>query len=138
MISGDQILPRISSNVSVWPTEPFADPLTEWIDSCHHLQAAWPDDVLTLPAHGDPFVGANIRLQALIDLHEAGLEKLLDACREPKRAIDVFGALFRSAIDDGNLMMATGESIAHLNCLKTRGQISVERDADGVDWYATI
>ena len=57
LISGDQLLPRISSNVSVFPTEPAADPLKDWLDSCAKLKAALPDDVLVLPAHNEPFTG---------------------------------------------------------------------------------
>ena len=37
LISGDQLLPRISSNVSVFPTEPEANPLADWMDSCAKL-----------------------------------------------------------------------------------------------------
>jgi glyoxylase-like metal-dependent hydrolase (beta-lactamase superfamily II) len=135
VISGDQILPRISSNISVWPTEPAADPLTEWLRSCRDLKGRFADDALVLPAHGKPFHGVNERLQALTDGHEEGLEKLLALCRKPRRAVDVFAALFKGRIDERNLMLATGESIAHLNCLVTRGAISADRDANGVDWY---
>ena len=31
--------------------------------------------------------------------------------------------------------MATGESLAHLNCLITRGKAVREQDAAGVAWY---
>ena len=82
-ISGDQILPRISSNVSVFPTEPEADPLSDWLESCARLQREIPADVLVLPAHNEPFVGAHARLQELIDGHELCLKRverrLLDA-----------------------------------------------------------
>jgi len=135
IISGDQILPRISSNVSVFPTEPDADPLKDWLESCARLKALLPEDILVLPAHGEPFRGAHRRLQALIDGHEEGLEKMLALCAEPRRAVDCFPALFRSRITSGNFGMATGESLAHLNCLIARGQIKKTTDADGVDWY---
>ena len=137
-ISGDQILPRISSNVSLFPTEPEADPLRDWLESCAHLRDLLPDDVLVLPSHNEPFRGAKLRLQELIGEHEANLEKLLALCSEPKRAVDCFPALFRSRITGGNFGMATGESLAHLNCLIYRGQIRKTTDADGVDWYDAI
>jgi glyoxylase-like metal-dependent hydrolase (beta-lactamase superfamily II) len=138
LISGDQILPRISSNVSVFPTEPDANPLLEWLESCAKLKALLPPDVLVLPAHNEPFRGAGLRLQELIDGHENGMEKLLALCAEPKRAIDCFPALFRSRITSGVMMMATGEALAHLNCLRARGEIVRSADADGVDWYGPV
>ena len=134
-ISGDQILPRISSNVSVFPTEPDANPLKEWIDSCAKLKALLPDDVLVLPSHNEPFRGAALRLQELMDLHESNMEKVAALCAEPKRATDCFPALFRSRITSGNYLMATGESLAHLNCLRARGAILRNRDDAGIDWY---
>lgn len=134
-ISGDQILPRISSNVSVFPTEPEGNPLQDWLDSCAKLRALVPDSALILPSHNEPFRGAPQRLTELIDDHEENLRKLLALCAEPKRAVDVFPALFRSRITSGNYGMATGESIAHLNCLRARGEIRRAIDQDGVAWY---
>jgi glyoxylase-like metal-dependent hydrolase (beta-lactamase superfamily II) len=132
-ISGDQLLPRISSNVSVFPTEPDADPLTEWLDSCRKLRAALPEDVLVLPAHNEPFTGADHRLSALIDGHERGLDRLVQRLREkPRTAIDVFGALFARPIGPDLITMATGEAIAHLNCLLARGAAIRDVGADGV------
>jgi hypothetical protein len=63
------------------------------------------------------------------------MEKLVTMCTEPKRAIDVFPTLFRSRITSGNYGMATGESLAHLNCLMMRGLIRSSTDADGIAWY---
>lgn len=138
MISGDQILPRISSNVSVFPTEPDANPLQEWLDSCHHLAALIPDATLILPSHNEPFYGVTTRMKQLVDGHEEGMTKLLEMCTTPRRAVDVFPALFRTKITGGNYGMATGESLAHLNCLIARGQLTRTRDADGVDWYQRV
>jgi len=138
MISGDQILPRISSNVSVFPTEPEANPLQEWIDSCKHLRTLIPDNTLILPAHNEPFYGVSTRMTQLIDDHESGLAKLLELCTTPKRAVDTFPALFRAKITSGNYGMATGESLSHLNCLIARGQLTRTRDADGIDWYQRV
>ena len=134
-VSGDQLLPTISSNVSVYPTEPEANPLKDWLYSLRTLKASLPNDVLVLPAHGKPFRGAHERLDALIDEHVLGLEKLLDHCKEPRRAVDAFPALFKSRITDSNLMMATGESLAHLNYLIDDGSLVSESDSDGVNWY---
>jgi glyoxylase-like metal-dependent hydrolase (beta-lactamase superfamily II) len=137
LISGDQILPTISSNVSVWPTEPVANPLQGWFDSLRRLKDVLPDDVLVLPAHGKPFRGVQTRLDELIGEHETGLEELRGLCREPRRAVDVFPALFKSEINEGNLIMATGEAIAHLNYLWYEGELEVARVENGVRWYRT-
>lgn len=138
VISGDQILPTISSNVSVYPTEPNANPLLDWITSLTALKTRLPEDVLVLPAHGKPFRGAHRRLDALIHEHDTALEKCIELCAEPRRAIDVFPALFKGRISDGNLIMAIGESVAHLNYLLEAKQVTVEPDAEGVSWYRRV
>ena len=141
MISGDQVLPRISSNVSVFPTEPDADPLADWIASIEHLRATLGDELLVLPAHGEPFRGLHARLDRLAGGHEKGLIRLRRSLADsPKRAIDVFGALFARPIDGkGDLLgMATGESLAHINHLLTRGEARCETGADGVRRYRLV
>lgn len=135
LISGDQLLPTISSNVSVYPTEPLADPLRDWLHSLAEMKARIPADVLVLPAHGSPFRGAHGRLDALIDEHLLGLDALLELCTQPRRAVDVFPALFKAKISDSNLIMATGEATAHLNYLLAEGLLQAETDARGVRWY---
>lgn len=135
LLSGDQILPTISSNVSVYPTEPAANPLRFWLESIDKLTAILPPQVLVLPAHGKPFVGAHARLEQLRREHQEGLESLRALCREPRRAVDVFPALFKSPITEKNLIMATGEAISHLNYLVERGEMQLARDSSGVRWY---
>jgi glyoxylase-like metal-dependent hydrolase (beta-lactamase superfamily II) len=135
LISGDQLLPTISSNVSVYPTEPGANPLADWLDSLSMLKSRIAADVLVFPAHGKPFRGARDRLDALIAEHVDCLSKLEVSCAEPKRSVDVFPALFKSKITKHNMIMATGESIAHLSYLVNQERLTVERDSDGVDWY---
>ena len=140
LVSGDQVLPRISSNVSVFPTEPDADPLGEWLASIDQLRAKLGDEVLVLPAHGDPFIGLHARLDRLAAGHARGLERLKRSLAQPKRAIDVFGALFARPIpiDSDMLGMATGESLAHLNYLLSLGQARRETGTDGVQRYHVI
>ena len=137
LISGDQVLPRITSNVSVHPTEPAADPLADWLDSLALLRRRVPDDVLVLPAHNEPFRGLHLRLRQLEDSVAAALEKLRECLSEPRRAIDVFGALFRRPVtpEPHLLSLATGESLAHLNYLVGRGEARIVRIEDGVAWY---
>jgi glyoxylase-like metal-dependent hydrolase (beta-lactamase superfamily II) len=135
MISGDQVLPKISSNVSVFPTEPFADPLTDWLTSLARIRGQVPDDVLVLPAHNAPFFGLHARIGELIDHHEEALTQLRAMLATPRRAIDVFPALFKRTINREVVGMATGESLAHLNCLLARGQATSSTDTAGVRWY---
>jgi glyoxylase-like metal-dependent hydrolase (beta-lactamase superfamily II) len=125
-ISGDQVLPRISSNVSVWPTEPEADPLGDWIASIAKLQREVPAGVLVLPSHGEPFYGLHDRLHDLARHHERSLERLLRTLAEPKRVTETFGALFARPVGDDLVGMATGEAMAHLNHLKRRGLADAE------------
>lgn len=135
-ISGDQVLPRISSNVSVFPTEPDADPLTDWMTSLAKIKAQVPDDVLVLPAHNDPFHGLHVRLDHLIGGHERSLRRLEALLgKGPRRVVDTFGALFARPIDASLLGMATGEGLAHINCLIRRGRAVREVDDDGVAWH---
>ena len=137
MISGDQVLPRISSNVSVHPTEPDADPLGEWLASLERLRATLPDSLLVLPAHGEPFRGLHARLDRLSSGHAKGLARLRERLDEPRRVVDCFGALFARAVDTRSelLGLATGETQAHLNHLRGRGEITREAGADGAWWY---
>lgn len=138
-ISGDQVLPRISSNVSVFPTEPEGDPLSDWIASCKKLLGAVPNDVLVLPSHNEPFQGLHERLNNLIEGHEKALARVLHRLQQgPKRAIDLFGALFARKIGADLVGMATGESIAHLNCLIGRGLARRETGEDGVARYVAV
>ncbi|NNF40451.1 MAG: MBL fold metallo-hydrolase [Woeseiaceae bacterium] len=134
-IAGDQLLPAISSNISVWPTEPLANPLKDWFDSLSKLRERLPEDVLVLPAHGKPFRGAHARLQQLRRDHEERLSCLLDTCTEPMRVVDLFSSLYKTTIDDGNRIMATGEAIAHLNYLCDKGDMLAETGADRVTLY---
>lgn len=137
-ISGDQVLPRISSNVSVFPTEPDGDPLTDWIESCKKLLAVMPNDVLVLPSHNEPFIGLHERLHNLIEGHEKSLARILSRLNEPKRAIDIFVAMFARKIGPDLLGMATGEALAHLNCLVGRGLVRRETDEQGVSRYVAV
>ncbi len=135
IIAGDQILPRITSNVSIMDSEPDADPLGEWLDSIAKFRRALPADMLVLPAHGEPFRGVHIRLDKLADGHHDRLDKLEAALRErPMRAVDTFDLLFDREIDDSVFNLATGESHAHLVHLVAAGRASVET-VDGVGWY---
>jgi glyoxylase-like metal-dependent hydrolase (beta-lactamase superfamily II) len=138
LISGDQVLPRITPNVSVFPTEPQGDPLKEWLRSSARIRETLPDNLLVLPAHEAPFYGLHVRLSQLIETHNRDLRGLFEHLAQPRRAVDCFPPLFSSEIDDESLGMATGEAMAHLNCLLGRRRVTRNRDGNGVDWYQQI
>jgi glyoxylase-like metal-dependent hydrolase (beta-lactamase superfamily II) len=138
MISGDQVLPKISSNISVFPTEPEGDPLREWLNSCAGLRERLPDDLLVLPAHETPFYGLHVRLTQLIEGHERGLDALYDHLAEPRRAVECYAPLFDTRIGPDNSLFAIGETLAHLNCLLGRRRIARERGGDGVQRYRQL
>jgi glyoxylase-like metal-dependent hydrolase (beta-lactamase superfamily II) len=137
LISGDRVLPRISSNVSVGPTEPDADPTSDWLASLDKLQREIPDDVLVLPGHNEPFRGLHARLDYLKRSQHHALDRLRSALAQPRRAVDVFSQLFSRPIGPDPLLLdvATGESVAHLNYLLHRDEAEVELGADGSAWY---
>ncbi len=133
LIAGDQVLPRISPNVSLGITEPNADPLGEWFASIAKLRTL-PADLLVLPGHGDPFTGLHTRLDAMDREHRDRLDELTVFLAEPRRAVDCFGRLFRRAIGPDVLGMATGEALAHLRRLEVEGRATRDTQ-DGVWWW---
>lgn len=135
MIAGDQILPRITSNVSLPMSEPDSDPLGEWLAGLGKFRAALPADMLVLPAHGQPFTGVHTRLDKLMEGHHTQLDRLEAALTEREmRAVDTFGMLFARTIDDSVYGLATGEAMAHLRHLEATGRARREV-RDGVWWF---
>ena len=135
LIAGDQVLPRITPNVSVFPTEPDGNPLAEWMDSNARLLRILPNDLLVLPAHQTPFTGLHVRVNQIIDSHRVDLQSIYDYLAEPKRVVDCFPSLFTREIGPKLIGLATGETLANLNLLLHRGNISRTRDSEGVHWY---
>lgn len=134
LIAGDQVLPRISSNVSLGVSEPDADPLGEWLDSIARFRRL-PADLLVLPGHGDPFRGLHPRLDALAAEHRGRLDMLHAFLSEPRRAVDCFGQLFRRPVGRDVIGIATGEALAHLRRLEVEGR-ATRATVDGVWWYS--
>jgi glyoxylase-like metal-dependent hydrolase (beta-lactamase superfamily II) len=131
LISGDMLLPKISTNVSVWPTEPKGDPLKLFLRSIDRF-AELPADTLVLPSHGLPFRGAHARVQMLHAHHRDRLAEVLESCTTPKTAKDLLPVLFRRTLDTHQTFFAMGESIAHLHYLWYQGRLRHSQDADGV------
>jgi glyoxylase-like metal-dependent hydrolase (beta-lactamase superfamily II) len=137
VVSGDMLLPRISTNVAVRPIDPGGNPLGLFLESiCHYREL--DADVLVLPSHGVPFRGAHARVAALEAHHAARLDELQAACRSAARsAADVLEVLFRRRLDSNQIFFAMGESIAHLHYLHYAGRLSRETGSDGVIRYAS-
>ena len=136
MIAGDQVLPRITSNVSLSLSEPMADPLGDWLSSIEKVKALSPG-LLVLPSHGEPFTGLHARLDSLRDGHLGRLDALHGHLSEPRRAVDCFPVLFGRAIDDSILGLATGEAMAHLRRLEVEGR-AVRETRDGALWFKAV
>ena len=135
LLAGDQVLPRISSNISLGVSEPDGDPLGDWLASITKLRAL-PDDLLVLPGHGDPFTRLHTRLDQLDEEHAGRLDAVVaHLAIAPARAVDCFAQLFRRPIGPDVLGMATGEALAHLRHLENTGRAWRE-DRDGVWWYS--
>ena len=137
LISGDQILPIITSNVSVYPTEPEANPMTGWLDSHEKFISKIPNDVLVLPAHNSPFYGLHKRLEQLIEHHEDRMLILEENCVEAKIATDLLPLLFSRKLEGYMKIMAMGECIAHLHCLMDRKRIQRSLK-NGIYYYQSI
>lgn len=123
VLGGDQLLPGISANIGVYPTEPEADPLTDWLESCRRFQAFAREDQLVLPGHKLPFTGLPFRLLQMIENHESALERLLDWLAQPRTAAACFLPLFKREIGVAEQGLALVEAVAHLNCLLRRGLV---------------
>jgi len=137
-ISGDMLLPKISTNVSVWSVDPNGDPLEQFLTSIRAYRAL-PADTLILPSHGLPFRGAHERVAALEQHHAdrlAELEASLSAAKAPLAAFDVLETLFRRKLDTHQTTFAMGEAIAHLHYLLNAGRAARVVGADGVVRYA--
>ncbi len=130
LISGDQILPRITPNVSVWHIEPDGNPIRYYLDSLAKFRSL-SDEVLVLPSHGRPFRGLAQRIEMLIHHHDERFDEVVDACVEAKCAAELLEVIFRRELDIHQLSFAMGEAIAHLNYLHADGRLSRTLDADG-------
>jgi glyoxylase-like metal-dependent hydrolase (beta-lactamase superfamily II) len=130
LISGDMLLPKISTNVSVWPVEPDGDPLGRFLESLDRC-AELPPETLVLPSHGLPFVGIRTRVAQLRAHHVARLAELEAAASQPVTAAEVLPVLFRRPLDLQQRFFAMGEAIAHLNHLWHAGRL-VRSSHDGV------
>lgn len=131
VLGGDQLLASISPNLGVYATEPGADPVGDWLESCERLKRHATDRQLVLPGHKLPFTGLPTRMQQLIDNHRNGLERLMVFLETPRTAVECFPVLFKRKISDDTYGLALVEAMAHVNHLFRTGRITRTRRHDG-------
>ncbi len=131
VIAGDQVIASISSNLGVYATEPEADPVGAWLESCERLKPFARAQHLVLPGHKLPFTGLKTRLTQLIHNHHTALERLTEYLDEPRTAAECFAPLFKRRIGEGEYGLALVEAVGHLNHLHQIGAVSRERRPDG-------
>ena len=136
LIGGDMMLPRISTNVSVYEQEPESNPLKQFLDSIDKFLAL-DAQTLILPAHGKPFTGLYERIGQLHEHHRDRLAEVMQACTaQPCSAAELIPVLFKRKLDLHQTTFAMGESIAHLHALWFEGQLQRSLGADGVYRFA--
>ena len=134
VIGGDQLLLSISPNIGVYPTEPEADPLGDWIASCEKFIPHARPDQLVLGGHKLPYTGLPLRLRQMTDNHHAALARLVDHIATPRTAHDCFAPLFKRAIGPETYGLALVEAVAHLNHLHQTGRATRRLGPDNA-WY---
>ena len=137
LISGDMVLPRISTNVSVFAIEPDANPLQLYLQSLRKFSTL-PDSTLILPSHGKPFFGLKTRIDQLCSHHELRLSEVVEACVVWKSAAEIVPIMFQRKLDAHQLTFALGEALAHLHKLWFDGVLERITSVDGVLRFKVI
>jgi glyoxylase-like metal-dependent hydrolase (beta-lactamase superfamily II) len=132
LIAGDQVLPKISPNISLWPQDMDPDPLGSFLASLETLRQAVPRTALVLPSHNLPFYGLHTRLDQLRGLHAERLLQVEAACDRPRSAAEILPRLFPRLLDRHQLGFAVGETLAHLVHAIAAGRIARSERPDGV------
>ncbi len=130
-LAADQVLAKISPNVSVWPQEPASDPLGDFLHTLAALRAAVPAGVLTLPAHNLPFRNLHARIDELTRHHADRCDAIAQACREPLLPAEIVPKLFPRRLDAHQTGFAFGETLAHVNYMLRAGRMRAEPGDDG-------
>lgn len=131
VLGGDQLLPSISPNLGVYATEPEADPVAEWLESCRSFQEHARDNHFVLPGHKLPFTGLPKRLEQLIENHVGALARLEDALETPKTAVACFVPIFKREISGSAYGLALVEAMAHCLHLWHAGRVTRTLRDDG-------
>lgn len=137
LISGDMVLPRISTNVSVFNYEPLGNPLPAYLKSLNAYDSL-PDDTLVLPSHGKPFHGLHVRIAQQHAHHKDRLNEVLEACETPKSTADIIPIMFKRSLDLHQMTFAMGEAIAHLHALHFEGKLRRQVEEDGLIRFVQV
>jgi glyoxylase-like metal-dependent hydrolase (beta-lactamase superfamily II) len=138
LISGDMVLPRISTNISVYDIEPEANPLPLYLESIAAMRSL-PADACVLPSHGKPFTGLHRRIDQLLTHHEDRCTEVLQACAgTPLSAAELLPVMFKRELDMHQTTFALGESVAHVHALQSQGRLRPLDGDDGVLRFETI
>jgi glyoxylase-like metal-dependent hydrolase (beta-lactamase superfamily II) len=131
--AADQVLAKISPNVSVVAVDPEGDPLGDYLRSLNALRSQIPNDFLVLPGHNLPFYGLHTRVAELTDHHHARCERILKACRAgPKSAAELVPFVFARNLDPHQMGFAFSEVLAHVNYMLRQGTLRPAAKSDGI------
>jgi glyoxylase-like metal-dependent hydrolase (beta-lactamase superfamily II) len=123
-LAADEVLEKITPNISVWAIDPTADPLGLFYRSLRQLKTDLPEDALALAGHRLPFVGVHRRCDELIAHHEERCGMIAAACRErPQSVSDLLPVVFPRVADPHQLGFAFSEVFAHVNRMLRDGRL---------------
>jgi glyoxylase-like metal-dependent hydrolase (beta-lactamase superfamily II) len=132
-LAADQVLAKISPNVSVWAVDATGDPLGLYLRSLRELSAHLPPDVLVLPGHELPFYGLHQRAKELIAHHDKRCAMIAAHCAtKPCTAAELVPVIFHVQLDSHQMSFAFSEVLAHVNYMLRQGQIVWAEPQDGV------
>ncbi|WP_219417249.1 MBL fold metallo-hydrolase [Pseudonocardia nigra] len=141
LFAGDHVLPRITPSIGLEPVA-AASPLADFLASLELIRTR-PDAAL-LPAHGPVGMRVHQRVDELIAHHGTRLDATLAAVREGRSTAHEVATALRwtrrerrlDDLDLFNAMLATMETLAHLELLAERGVVTAV-DEHGVRHYTT-
>jgi glyoxylase-like metal-dependent hydrolase (beta-lactamase superfamily II) len=137
-LAADQVLAKITPNISVWAVDPQGDPLGLYVRSLGELKRQIPADALVLPGHQLPFYGLHTRSDQLIAHHEARCAAIGEACRvAPRSAAELVPVLFHRDLDPHQMSFAFSEVQAHINYMLRRGELAWVEGGDDVERVVT-
>jgi len=134
LFAGDHVLPRITSNIGLYPSS-RDDPLGDFIGARARLRDLPVKRVL--PAHGDPFDDLAGRVDELIAHHKSRLEATIAAVgtaeRDAYATARILFPVLRSAHEE---RFALAETLAHLRHLERKGRVR-EIEGSPARWRTT-
>lgn len=133
LFAADQVIEKISPNVSVFAGEPNGDPLGHFLRTLRGLRQELPEDVLVLSGHGRPFYGLHQRCLELEAHHEGRCQLIREACgTAPHSVADLVPILFTRKLDAHQMGFAFTETLAHVNRLVRRSELQAVRSGGKV------